>query len=67
MRTMAVPGCHTSSLRAAAKERSITRPSINGPRSVMRISAECPVLTLVTRTIEPSGRVRCAAVIAFML
>jgi len=40
------------------------RPSTNGPRSVMRTMAELPVLILVTRTTEPNGNVRCAAVMA---
>jgi len=34
---------------------------------VIRTKAEFPVFTFVIRTTEPSGNVRCAAVIACML
>ena len=37
------------------------RPTTNGPRSVIRTNAEFPVFKFVMRTIEPSGKVRCAA------
>ena len=63
--TSAVPGRHTSTALAAASDRSTMRSSMNGPRSVMRTMATCPVLRLVTRTMEFSGSVRCAAVMAF--
>ena len=42
--TSATPGCQTSSLRAAARERSRMRPGMNGPRSVMRTSARSACL-----------------------
>src|SRR5207244_13461059 len=54
-RTRAMPGCQTSVFFAAAKERSTMRPGTNGPRSVIRTTAACPVLTLVTRTIEQAA------------
>ena len=40
----AVPGRHTSTAFAAASDRSTMRSSINGPRSVMRTTTECPVV-----------------------
>ena len=43
------------SARAAAGERSMTRPRTNGPRSVMRTVTERPLLLLVTRTWLPNG------------
>src|SRR3984893_10435628 len=47
---------------AARCERSRLRPRTNGPRSLMRTLTERPFETLVTRTTEPSGSVREAAV-----
>src|ERR1700755_820919 len=41
------------------------RPRTNGPRSVIFTTTDWLVIRLVTRTIVPIGRVRCAAVIAF--
>src|SRR5690606_40722983 len=52
------------SLRAAARERSSTRPLMNGPRSLMRTVTELPLRTLVTLSTDPKGRWRCAAVSA---
>lgn len=52
------------SARAAAGERSIIRPGTNGPRSLMRMITLRPLRRLVTRTNEPKGSVRCAAVSA---
>ena len=51
---------------AAALDRSMIRPSTKGPRSVMRTITELFVSALTTRTIEPKGNVRWAAVIACM-
>ena len=48
--------------RAAPQERSIDRPPMNGPRSLMRTTTLRPLLRLVTRTRVPKGRVRWAAV-----
>ena len=47
---------------AADFDRSSTRPRANGPRSLMRTTTDLPLAGLVTRTIDPSGSVRCAAV-----
>ena len=44
--------------RAAAGDRSMTRPRTNGPRSVIRTVTERPLLRLVTRTWLPNGSVR---------
>lgn len=41
--------------RAAGRDRSITRPPMNGPRSVMRTVTDRPVNWFVTRTRVPSG------------
>src|SRR5690606_32318450 len=49
-------------LAKAERERSITRPRTNGPRSLMRTTTLLPFRTLVTLTCEPNGSVRCAAV-----
>ena len=43
--------------RAPAGVRSIIRPLMYGPRSLMRTTTDCPVLTLVTLTFVPKGRV----------
>src|SRR5690606_13047381 len=47
---------------AAAFETSITRPFTNGPRSLMRSTTAFPFFLLITRTLDPKGRLRCAAV-----
>ena len=47
---------------AAARERSMIRPLVNGPRSFIRTSTDFPLSRLVTFTMLPHGRVRCAAV-----
>ena len=60
-----MPGCHTSTALAAASDKSMIRSSMNGPRSVIRTTTECFVVSFVTRTTEFSGIVRCAAVIPF--
>ena len=49
-------------MRAAAGVTSITRPRLNGPRSLMVTITERPFFLLVTRTLVPKGNVRCAAV-----
>src|SRR5690606_4127499 len=51
---------------AAARLRSITRPGVNGPRSLMRTTTERPVAGYSTRTRVPKGSVLCAAVSACM-
>ena len=42
----------------------MTRPGLNGPRSLMRTSTEQPVCRWVTRTRELKGSVGWAAVMA---
>jgi len=49
-------------LSAAARLRSITRLPWNGPRSLIRTVTDWPFAGLVTRTSEPIGKVRWAAV-----
>lgn len=46
---------------AAAIERSINRPPTKGPRSVIGTVRLLRLLRLVTRTHDPRGSVRCAA------
>ena len=48
--------------RAAAGVTSITRPRVNGPRSLIRTTIERPFWVFVTRIIVPNGSERCAAV-----
>jgi hypothetical protein len=48
--------------RAAAGVTSITRPRVNGPRSLIRTTVERPFWVFVTRIIVPNGSERCAAV-----
>lgn len=48
---------------AAAFDRSMIRPLTNGPRSLIRTTTDLPVRELVTFTLVPKGRLRCAAVI----
>src|SRR5690606_15850168 len=47
---------------APARERSMTRPGLNGPRSLMRTTTERPLSSLTTRTKVLNGKVLCAAV-----
>ena len=47
---------------AAPFDRSITRPLMNGPRSLIRTTTLRPLLRLVTFNLVPKGKVRCAAV-----
>jgi hypothetical protein len=54
----------TLSACAAAGLRSITRPCTKGPRSLIRTTAERPLLRLTTVTFVPNGSMRCAAVMA---
>src|SRR5215203_525960 len=48
--------------RAAARERSITRPLVNGPRSVIFTVTARPLRRFTTSTFVPNGRVRWPAV-----
>src|SRR6185437_5099881 len=63
--TRAKPCSVMPSASAARVERSMTRPSIEGPRSLTLTSTERPFSRLVTRAQVMSGRVRCAAVSLF--
>src|SRR6478735_4970183 len=47
---------------AAARDRSSTRPRINGPRSLTRTTTLRPLWLLVTLIFVPKARERCAAV-----
>ena len=48
--------------RAPAGVKSIMRPRIKGPRSLMRTTTDRPVRIFVTCTLVPKGNLRCAAV-----
>jgi hypothetical protein len=56
IRTGATPLPIMPKMRAAATERSITRPRMNGPRSLIRTTTERPLRVLVTRTFVPKGK-----------
>ena len=62
-----MPGLWIPTRRAAVYDRSMIRPRIYGPRSLIRTTIDWPVFRLVTRTHEPKGRVLWAAVIAYWL
>ena len=47
---------------APAGVKSMTRPLMKGPRSLMRTTTERPVARCVTFTMVPKGSDRCAAV-----
>ena len=64
MQTLAWPDEMKPSCCAAPRDRSRKRPFTNGPRSLMRTTTARPFLGLVTRTLVPNGRLRCAAVSA---
>jgi hypothetical protein len=61
-RTLAVPEPIMPMLAAAAFERSMTRPPMNGPRSLMRTTTDWPLFRFSTTTLVPKGSDRCAAV-----
>ncbi len=60
--TLPEPAREMPILSAAALLRSIRRFEWNGPRSLTVTITDWPLAGLVTRTCEPSGSVRCAAV-----
>jgi len=64
MRARTTPRRSIPSSRAAARLTSAMRPASYGPRSFTRNSTLRPLRRFSTRTIEPSGSVRCAIVIA---
>ena len=66
IRTGARPSSTMPSARAAAFDRSMSRPSIHGPRSLITTVIEAPVLRWITLTSAPNGSSRCAAVSWFM-
>src|SRR5580765_8285036 len=49
---------------AAPFDKSSMRPLMNGPRSLIRTMTLRPLFWLVTFSLVPKGRLRCAAVIA---
>lgn len=49
---------------APPRVRSMTRPRMKGPRSLIRTMIERPLRLFVTRTFEPKGNDLCAAVLA---
>jgi hypothetical protein len=61
---MARPRPMMPSCAAAARDRSSTRWPCAGWRSLIVTTTERPLYSSVTRTLVPSGRVGCAAVIA---
>ena len=52
---------------AAALDKSMMRPAMYGPRSLIVTVTDRPFARCVTRTRVPNGRVLCAAVMAFGL
>src|SRR5690606_37418201 len=60
--TRATPEPTMPTASAPARERSMTRPGLNGPRSLMRTTTERPLSSLTTRTRVLKGSVLCAAV-----
>ena len=48
--------------RAAARDKSMSRPRVNGPRSLITTMVEAPVRGFVTFTRVPNGSFLCAAV-----
>ena len=47
--------------RAAARDKSMSRPRVNGPRSLIVTIVEAPVRGLVTFSRVPKGNLLCAA------
>ena len=64
-RTLAVPASIMPMLAAAAFDRSMMRPPMNGPRSLIRTTTERPLARFSTNTLVPNGSERCAAVSSF--
>src|SRR5690606_32629836 len=67
MRTLIRPSRVLPMLEKAERDRSVMRPRTKGPRSLMRTTTLLPFFTLVTLTLVPKGRVRCAAVFRLAL
>lgn len=60
--TCATPDSTMPRTLAAARETSMIRPFSKGPRSFIRTSTDFPLARLVSFTMLPHGRLRCAAV-----
>ena len=60
--TCATPDSTMPRTLAAARETSMIRPFAKGPRSFIRTSTDFPLARLVSFTMLPHGRLRCAAV-----
>src|SRR5205085_527954 len=60
--TSPLPGSINPICCAAAYDRSMVRPPMYGPRSLMRTRTLCPVFGLETSHTVPNGSDRCAAV-----
>src|SRR6185312_9397632 len=60
--TLAVPALIMPMLAAAAFDKSMIRPPINGPRSLIRTTTDRPLDRFSTSTLVPKGNERCAAV-----
>lgn len=65
--TFAVPSREHSISRAALYDRSMMRPRVNGPRSLIFTTTDLPFSRFSTRTFVPNGHVRWAAVSSNML
>jgi hypothetical protein len=63
--TLAVPESIIPMLAAAALDRSMIRPPMKGPRSLIRTTTERPLARFWTSTFVPKGSERCAAVSSF--
>ena len=64
MQTFVTPELMKPRRDAAPLVRSMIRPWIKGPRSLIRTMIERPLRRFVTRTFDPNGNVLCAAVLA---
>ena len=60
-RTLAMPDLIMPSSSAAARVTSMTRPPVNGPRSLIRTMTSRPFARFSTRTLVPKGRLGWAA------
>src|ERR1044071_10108166 len=60
--TGTIPGRIISNCSAAAWDKSMIRPQMNGPRSLIRTTTDRLLERFVTLTLEPNGSDRCAAV-----
>ncbi len=63
--TLATPASIIPMLAAAACDRSMIRPPVKGPRSLIRTTTDWPFERFSTKTRVPNGSERCAAVSSF--